>query len=62
MPRRKKILSRDEIHTLRGSLRRKPGEKPFAAWWAEHKREERELEDRRFQQLSALGKKSIIPR
>ncbi len=29
-----------------GSLKRKPGEKPFAQEWAEHKREEKELEDR----------------
>lgn len=31
-----------------GLLRRKPGEKPFAAEWAEQKREERELEERKY--------------
>jgi AbrB family looped-hinge helix DNA binding protein len=31
----------------RGLLKRKPGEKSFAVEWAEHKREERELEERR---------------
>ena len=30
-----------------GLLKRKPGEKPLAEEWAEHKREERELEERR---------------
>jgi len=29
-----------------GLLKRKPGGKPFAEEWAEHKREERELEDK----------------
>ena len=28
-----------------GLLKRKPGEKPFAGEWAEHKREERALEE-----------------
>jgi hypothetical protein len=40
-----------EMHTAvrraRGIIRRKPGEKPFAEWWADHKAEERALEDRR---------------
>ena len=30
----------------RGILKRKSGDKPLAAEWADHKREERELEDR----------------
>ena len=29
-----------------GLLKRKPGSKPLAEEWAEHKREEREMEDR----------------
>jgi len=33
------------IRSLRGILKRKPGEKPFAERWTEHKKEERELED-----------------
>lgn len=48
------------IHSLRGSLKRKPGDKPFAEWWVDFKREERELEERKFQRLVALGKTSII--
>ena len=35
------------IAKLHGILKRKPGDKPFAEEWAEHKREEIELEDRR---------------
>ena len=30
----------------RGILKRKPGEKPLVDEWAEHKKQERELEDR----------------
>ncbi len=30
----------------RGILKRKPGDKPFAEGWAEHKKLEKELEDR----------------
>ena len=30
-----------------GLLKRKPGDKPLAQGWAEHKKEERELEERR---------------
>lgn len=63
MPRRKKKLSHQEmrkfIHSLRGSLKRKPGDKPFAEWWADHKREEKELEERKFQRLAALGKRTV---
>jgi AbrB family looped-hinge helix DNA binding protein len=36
------------IRRLRGILKRKPGEKPFAEQMAEHKREERELEDAKY--------------
>ena len=32
----------------RGILKRKPGDKPFAEQWPEHKREEMELEERRY--------------
>ncbi|HTB82301.1 MAG TPA: hypothetical protein VK742_01485 [Candidatus Sulfotelmatobacter sp.] len=49
---------REFIHSLRGSLKRKPGEKPFAEWWADHKRKEIELEERRYQRLAALGKRA----
>ena len=33
------------IRRLRGILKRKPGERPFAEEWAEHKREEAQLEE-----------------
>ena len=33
------------IRRLRGILKRKPGDKPFTEEWAEHKREEIELEE-----------------
>ena len=33
------------IRRLRGILKRKPGDKPFDEEWAEHKREEKELEE-----------------
>jgi hypothetical protein len=60
MPRRKKMSPaemRKLIHSFRGSLKRKPGDKPFAEEWAENKRTEKELEERKFQRLAALGKK-----
>jgi hypothetical protein len=48
---------REYIHSLRGSLKRKPGDKPFAEAWAEYKREEKELEERKYQRFAAMGKK-----
>ena len=39
-------MTRHSINRLRGILKRKPGEKPFAQERAEHKRTERELERR----------------
>ena len=35
------------IRRARGSLCRKPGDKPFAKWWSEHKAEEKALEERK---------------
>jgi len=55
--RKKKTLSREAIHALRGKFKLNTGDKPFGQWWAEHKREEMELEERRFRRLAALGKK-----
>jgi hypothetical protein len=58
MLRRKKISSaemRKRIHALRGSFKT-PGDKPFAEWMAELNREEKELEEKRYQRLAALGK------
>ena len=37
-------VTRHAIRRLRGILKRKPGGKPFAEEWQEHKREEKELE------------------
>jgi|GEM_PF-646869 len=48
---------RKRIHALRGSFKT-PGDKPFAEWMAELNREEKELEEKRYQRLAALGKKS----
>jgi AbrB family looped-hinge helix DNA binding protein len=36
------------IKRLRGIIKRKPGDKSFAEEWAEHKRQERELEERKY--------------
>lgn len=36
------------IRRLRGILKRKPGDKPFAEEWSEHKREEIELEEAKY--------------
>ena len=60
MPKPKKLSPaemRKLISSVRGSLKRNPGEKPFAEQWAEYKREKKELEERKFQRLAAFGKK-----
>ena len=36
------------IQRLRGILKRKPGDKPFAQEWAEHKAEEKSLEEAKY--------------
>jgi len=41
-----KPVTRWAIERGYGLLKRKPGDKPFAEEWAEHKREERKLEDK----------------
>ena len=41
-----KPVTRGAIERGYGLLKRKPGDKPFAEEWAEHKREERKLEDK----------------
>jgi AbrB family looped-hinge helix DNA binding protein len=40
-----KPVTKHAISRLRGVLKRKPGSKPFADEWAEHKREEKALEE-----------------
>jgi hypothetical protein len=52
---KQKQLSREEIHALCGSLKRKPGDKPFAEQWAEHKRAEMELEDSKLVRMNRAG-------
>jgi AbrB family looped-hinge helix DNA binding protein len=42
-----KPVTRHSIARLRGILKRKPGDPPLTEQWAEHKREERELEERK---------------
>jgi len=42
-----KPVTRHSINRLRGILKRKPGAKPFAEEWVEHKRDELELEERK---------------
>ena len=41
-----KPVTKHAVERLRGILKRKPGEKPLAEEWAEHKRKERALENR----------------
>lgn len=36
------------IRRLKGILKRKPGDKPFAKEWPEHKHEEKELEEAKY--------------
>ena len=43
-----KPVTRHAINRLHGILKRKPGDKPFAEEWAEHKREDKALEDARY--------------
>jgi hypothetical protein len=57
MASQKKKLTCDEIHALRGKFKMMPDDKPFAEWMAELNREEKELEERKYQRLAALGKK-----
>ena len=39
------------IKRARGILKRKPGEKPLRRWWADHKKEEKALEEARYARL-----------
>ncbi len=43
-----KPVTATSIRRLRGILKRKPGEKPFAEQMAEHKREEKQLEEAKY--------------
>lgn len=52
-----KDAMREFISSCRGSLKRKPGEKPFAEAWAEYKAEEIALEEAK---LARFSSKRII--
>jgi bifunctional DNA-binding transcriptional regulator/antitoxin component of YhaV-PrlF toxin-antitoxin module len=41
-------VTRHAINRLRGILKRKPGDKPLAEEWAEHQRQEKELEEAKY--------------
>ena len=43
-----KPVTRHAINRLRGILKRKPGDKPLAEEWAEHKRDERQKEEGKY--------------
>jgi len=43
-----KPVTAASIRRLRGILKRKPGDKSFDQEWAEHKREEKELEEAKY--------------
>lgn len=47
-----KPVTKARIHKLRGILKRKPGEKPFAQEWVEHKAEEKALEEAKYARLT----------
>jgi len=42
-----KVEMRAAIKRAHGIIRRNPGDKPFAQWWAEHKAGEKALEERK---------------
>lgn len=42
-----KPVTKHAINRLRGILKRPPGDVPFAEEWAQHKREEKQLEEAR---------------
>jgi hypothetical protein len=43
------------LRRLRGCIKPRPGEKPFAEAWAEYKREEKELEEAKFLRMERAG-------
>jgi hypothetical protein len=45
------------IHSLRGKYKFNTGGKSFTEWMADLNREEKELEERKFQRFAAMGKK-----
>ncbi|MBI2440624.1 MAG: AbrB/MazE/SpoVT family DNA-binding domain-containing protein [Lentisphaerae bacterium] len=47
-----KPVTRGRIQRFRGILKRKPGGKPFAQEWADHKAEEKALEEAKYARLA----------
>ena len=47
-----KPVTKVRIQRLRGILKRKPGGKPFAQEWTEHKAEEKALEEAKYARLA----------
>ena len=47
-----KPVTAASIRRLRGILKRKPGEKPFAEQWAEYKAEEKALEEAKYARIT----------
>ena len=47
-----KPVTRARIQRLRGILKRKPGEKPFAQEWAEYKAGEKALEEAKYARVT----------
>lgn len=43
-----KPVTKHAINRLRGILKREPGDKPFAEEWAEHTKQEKELEEAKY--------------
>ena len=60
MAGRKKKMSSEQmdklIQSMRGSLKSNLGNKPFAEWLSDLNREEKELEERKYRRLAAMGK------
>jgi hypothetical protein len=57
-----KKLTRADVHkqidAFRGIVKQTPGDKPSVEQWAETKRAEKELGERKFQRLAAVARKS----
>jgi hypothetical protein len=56
-----KKLTRADVHkqidAFRGIVKQTPGDKPSVEQWAESKRAEKDLDERKFQRVAALGRK-----
>ena len=51
-----KPVTKHAIARLRGILKRKPGGKPFAEEWAEHKADERALEEAKYERSTGSSR------